>query len=142
MCNISGSRTGLVFQLPNQARYQTSLSPDIQLKILPLWSNMWSRGFYHIFRKLSRAAIGGNWGETGECATFREVEPVWCSGSQTMCGVQWGSGCGVGLLRTTVDYTRFIGKSNSFFPCGCGCVFPALNLPQGVFALQICKFRL
>ena len=29
VCNISGSRTDLVFQLPNQARYQTSLSPGI-----------------------------------------------------------------------------------------------------------------
>ena len=28
--NISDSRTGLVFRLPNQARYQTSLSPDIR----------------------------------------------------------------------------------------------------------------
>ena len=77
-----GSRGG--HTLPNQARYQTSLSPDIQLKILPLWSNMWSREFYHIFKELSRAVIGGNWGETGECATFREVEPFECSSLQNM----------------------------------------------------------
>ena len=29
VCNIWSGRTGLVFQLPKQARYQTSLSPDI-----------------------------------------------------------------------------------------------------------------
>ena len=28
---------------PNQARYQTSLSPDIQLKFFQMWSNMWSK---------------------------------------------------------------------------------------------------
>ena len=81
--NISDSRTGLVLRLPNQARYQTSLSPDMKLSFLPLWSNMWSGEFYHIWGELSRAAIGRNWGETGECTTFWKVEPIWCSGSQS-----------------------------------------------------------
>ena len=29
---------------PNQARYQTSLSPDMKLKGILMWSVMWSRG--------------------------------------------------------------------------------------------------
>ena len=29
--------------VPNQARYQTSLSPDIQLEFFQMWSNMWSK---------------------------------------------------------------------------------------------------
>ena len=53
------------------------------MKKCSLWSNMWSGKFYHILRKHSRAVIGGNWGETGECTTFREVEPVWCSSTQS-----------------------------------------------------------
>ena len=47
------------------------------------WSNMWSRKFYHIFAELSTEVIRGNCGVTGEYATFREVEPFWCSSSQS-----------------------------------------------------------
>ena len=34
-CNISERRTVLVFQLPNQARYQTSLSPEKGITVPP-----------------------------------------------------------------------------------------------------------
>ena len=37
------SRVQTVLQLPNQARYQTSLSPDMKLRIFQMWSNMWSK---------------------------------------------------------------------------------------------------
>ena len=63
--------------LPNQAPYQLGHTRILKNKRnYSLWSDMWSRKFYHIFRKHSRAAIGGTGRETGECATFREVEPI------------------------------------------------------------------
>ena len=52
---------------------------------------MWSREFYHIFGELSRAVIGGVCVETGECTTFRSVEPVWCSGSQIKRPTNWAT---------------------------------------------------
>ena len=48
-----------------------------------LWSNMWSRKFYHSFAKLSTEIIRGIGEDKGEYAIFREVEPFWCSSSQT-----------------------------------------------------------
>ena len=48
-----------------------------------MWSNMWSRKFYHIFRKLSTEAIAGFYGVTREYTTFGEVGPFWCSSSQS-----------------------------------------------------------
>ena len=47
-----------------------------------LWSNMWSREFYHIFSELSTAVFAGVHKVTGEYATFEVVEPIWCSSSQ------------------------------------------------------------
>ena len=63
VCNISGSRTNSVLQLPNQARYQTSLSPDIQLEFLGMWSNMWSKAILdqsrgEVKKKSASAATG------------------------------------------------------------------------------------
>ena len=56
-----------------------------------LWSNMWSRKFYHIFAQLSTEVIAGFYGVTREYATFREVEPFWCSSSQTRRPTNWAT---------------------------------------------------
>ena len=44
---------------------------------------MWSRKFYHNFDELSTAVIRGIFEDKGEYATFWEVEPIWCSSSQS-----------------------------------------------------------
>ena len=58
-----------------------------------LWSNMWSRKFYHSFAQLSTEVIAGFHRVTREYATFREVEPFWCSSSQSKrspcCGARY-----------------------------------------------------
>jgi len=52
---------------------------------------MWSRKFYHSFAQLSMEAIRGNCEVKGEYPTFREVEPVWCSSSQTRRPTNWAT---------------------------------------------------
>ena len=48
-----------------------------------MWSNVWSRKFYHIFTQLSTGVNKGICEVKGEYATFKAVEPFWCSSSQT-----------------------------------------------------------
>ena len=55
------------------------------------WSNMWSRKFYHGFAQLSTGVIKGICEVKGEYATFREVEPFWCSSSQTRRPTNWAT---------------------------------------------------
>ena len=52
---------------------------------------MWSRKFYHIFDELSTEVIRGNCEDKREYATFREVEPIECSSSQTRRPTNWAT---------------------------------------------------
>ena len=52
---------------------------------------MWSRKFYHNFDELSTAVIRGIFEDKGEYATFWEVEPIWCSSSQTRRPTNWAT---------------------------------------------------
>ena len=56
-----------------------------------MWSNMWSRKFYHIFDELSTAVFAGVHGITGEYETFGAVEPFWCSSTQTRRPTNWAT---------------------------------------------------
>ena len=90
-----------------------------------LWSNMWSTEFYHIFRKLSTEVITGFYGVTREYATFREVEPIWCSSSQTRRPTNWAT---PGSLYSIIS--AFLKKSNPEITEKAGC--HVLRQPAGL----------
>ena len=52
---------------------------------------MWSRKFYHSFAQLSTGVIRGICEDKGKYATFQEVEPFWCSSSQTRRPTNWAT---------------------------------------------------
>ena len=56
-----------------------------------LWSNMWSREFYHSFEELSTEVIRGICEAKGEYPTFGAIEPIWCSSSQTRRPTNWAT---------------------------------------------------
>ena len=77
-----------------------------------LWSNMWSRKFYHIFTQLSTEVIKGNCEDKREYATFREVEPIWCSSSQTRRPTNWATPGNIQfVLSSAAPYSRFAALS-------------------------------
>ena len=89
--NISGSRTVLVFQLPNVAPYQLGYTRIQDIKFYQMWSNMWSEEFYHKFSELSRRESGDICGETGAFPIFRKGWRSRSLSTQTRRPTNWAT---------------------------------------------------
>ena len=77
----------------SQTRRPTNwATPGYQVKKkCSLWSNMWSRKFYHSFAQLSKAVFEGFQRVMGEYSTFGAVELFVCSSSQTRRPTNWAT---------------------------------------------------